>query len=135
LEEANKDKESLKIFQEAGINNIRKKSLQLTGYMIELLNKKGLTAKPYNYRIGSPIEENHHGGHVAVIHKEAARINKALKETKGIIPDFRYPNILRFAPTPLYNTFEEVWEVAQTLQEIIDNSDYKKYDKIADSVT
>jgi kynureninase len=42
---------------------------------------------------------------------------------------------LRFAPTPLYNTFEEVWEVAQTLQEIIDNSDYKKYDKIADSVT
>jgi len=126
---------SLKIFQEAGIDNVRKKSLQLTSYMIELLIKKGLTLEHYNYRIGSPIEENHRGGHVAVEHQEAARINKALKEIKGIIPDFRYPNIIRFAPIALYNTFEEVWQVAQALQTIIDNKNYQGYDKIADSVT
>jgi len=126
---------SLKIFREAGIDNVRKKSLQLTGYMIELLFQKGLTAKPYNYQIVSPIEEKNRGGHVAVEHPEAARIIKALKEKKGIIPDFRYPNIIRFAPVALYNTFEEVWHVVQALQEIIDNEGYKEYNKIADSVT
>jgi kynureninase len=126
---------SLKIFQEAGIKKVREKSLHLTGYMIELLQQKGLTAKPYNYQIASPIKEKYRGGHIAVEHPEAARINKALKEKKGIIPDFRYPDIIRFAPIALYNNFEEVWQVVQALQEIIDNEDYKKYDKITDSVT
>ena len=126
---------SLKIFEEAGIDNVREKSLQLTGYLIELLWQKGLTVKPYNYQIGSPQEEKSRGGHVAVEHSEAARINKTLKEKKGIIPDFRYPNIIRFAPIALYNTFEEVWQVAQALKEIIDNEDYKKYDKTTDTVT
>ena len=126
---------SLKIFEEAGIDNVREKSLQLTGYMIELLWLKGLTGKPYNYHIGTPQEEKSRGGHVAVEHAQAVRINKALKENRGIIPDFRYPNIIRFAPIALYNTFEEVWQVVQALKEIIDNEDYKKYDKTNDSVT
>jgi len=125
---------SLKIFQEAGINNIRKKSLQLTGYMISLLEERGLTKKPYSYRIGSPKKEKRRGGHVAVEHPEAARINKSLKDRR-IIPDFRYPNIIRFAPVALYNTFEDVWQVVQALQEIIDHEEYKKYDEIRDSVT
>ncbi len=125
---------SLKIFQEAGINNVREKSLQLTGYMIGLLDRKGLTKKPYNYQIGSPVEEKRRGGHVAVEHPEAARINKALKD-RGIIPDFRYPNIIRFAPVALYNTFEDVWQVVQALQDIIDNVEYKNYDEIRESVT
>jgi len=125
---------SLKIFQEAGINNVREKSLQLTGYMIDLLDRKGLTKKPYNYQIGSPVEEKRRGGHVAVEHPEAARINKALKD-RGIIPDFRYPNIIRFAPVALYNTFEDVWQVVQALQDIIDHVEYKNYDEIRESVT
>jgi len=125
---------SLKIFQEAGINHVREKSLQLTGYMIDLLDKKGLTKKPYGYQIGSPREEKRRGGHVAVIHPEAARINKALKD-RDIIPDFRYPDIIRFAPVALYNTFEDVWQVVQALQEIIDHEEYKKYDETRDSVT
>ncbi|MDD3656855.1 MAG: hypothetical protein PHI72_08880 [Atribacterota bacterium] len=67
-------------------------------------------------------------------HPEAARNIKALKE-KVIIPDFRHPNIIRLAPVALYNNFEEVCEVVQSLKEITDNREYQKYDLIQDDVT
>jgi len=126
---------SLKIFQEAGIDNVKKKSLQLTSYMIDLLNEKVLNANPYDYKIGSPIDEKYRGGHVVIEHKETARINKTLKEKKGIISDFRYPKIIRFEPIALYNTFEKVWQIVQALRQIIENKDYQKFSKVTDSVT
>ncbi len=95
---------SLKIFHEAGMEKIREKSLNLTSYLIFLLKELGLTDSPYHFSIGSPLEEERRGGHVAIEHDDAARINKALKD-RGIIPDFRYPNIIRLAPVALYNTF------------------------------
>lgn len=124
---------SLKILQEAGIKKVREKSLQLTNYMIYLIRENGLTESPYFYHIGSPLEEKRRGGHLAVEHIEAARITKALKE-RNIVPDFRYPNIIRFAPVALYNTFEEVWEVVQSLKEIIDEVKYLKYDLTQENV-
>jgi len=125
---------SLKIFQEAGINRVREKSLKLTSYLIFLLNEKGLTVPPYNFRIGTPLEEKRRGGHVAIEHEDAARINKALKD-RNIIPDFRYPNIIRLAPVALYNTFYEVWQVVEALREIIDRGEQEKYDQVSDAVT
>ncbi len=125
---------SLKIFREAGIKRIREKSLQLTNYLIYLIREKGLTEPPYCYHIGSPLKDKQRGGHVAVEHLEAARITRALKE-RNIIPDFRYPNIIRLAPVALYNTFAEVWAVIQSLKEIIDNGEYLKYDLTPEEVT
>ena len=125
---------SLKIFQEAGINRVREKSLRLTSYLIFLLNERGLTVPPYNFRIGTPLEEKRRGGHVAVEHGDAARINKALKD-RNIIPDFRYPNIIRFAPVALYNTFCEVWQVVEALREIIDRGEQERYGQVRDAVT
>ena len=52
------------------------------------------------------------------------RIHQALK-AGGIIPDFRPPNIIRFAPITLYNTFHEIRLTVNYLKEIID---YKKYE-------
>ena len=49
------------------------------------------------------------GGHVAPEHAEAVRTNEALKAA-DVIPDFRYPNVIRLAPSPLYTSFAEVWE-------------------------
>ena len=64
------------------------------------------------------MEDKRRGGHVAVEQEDAVRINKALKR-RGIIPDFRYPNIIRLAPVALYNNFYEVWQVVEALREII----------------
>ncbi len=124
---------SLKIFQDAGIGNVRKKSLHLTSYLIFLLNTLGLTTAPYSYRLGTPLEEKQRGGHVAVEHSEAARITKALKE-RGIIPDFRCPNVIRLAPIALYTTYLEVWQVVQSLKEIIDNREYEKFENKRDTI-
>ncbi len=115
---------SLEIFQEAGIERIRRKSLHLTGYFMALIEKE-LSA--FDFRISNPSNDNERGGHVYLEHPEAARISKALK-ANGIIPDFRNPNGIRLAPVALYNTFEEVWRAVQTLKTIMEEKSYLQYE-------
>lgn len=116
---------SLKLFAKAGIEAVRKKSLALTSYLIDLVNVQ-LTASPYNFSIVTPSDPNRRGGHVALAHTEAWRITQALKE-HGILPDFRAPDMIRFAPVALYNRFEEVLKVAQTLKRIIDKKEHLRF--------
>ena len=65
---------------------------------------------------------------MAVEHEEAMRINEAL-HAKGVISDFRPPNIIRIAPIPLYNRYHEVWRIVQHLREIIDRKEYERIPK------
>ncbi len=119
---------SLNILLEAGIENIRKKSLKLTDFFLELLQPM-LNGGKNELSIATPTAHRHRGGHIALSHpKEALRINEALK-TRGIIPDFRAPDIIRIAPVALYNTFEEVWTVAKSLTNIIENKEYLHFKK------
>ena len=119
---------SLRIFAEVGIDNIRARSLALTDYLIRLIEEGGLTEAPYSYRIGTPREHERRGGHVAVEHPAGAQIAAALK-ARGVIPDFRQPNVVRLAPIPLYTSFTDVWDTVQTLREIIDNDEYQQQAK------
>ncbi|UCE95144.1 MAG: kynureninase [Candidatus Bathyarchaeota archaeon] len=116
---------SLKIIFEAGIDAIREKSLKLTSYLIYLIDEL-LSMDPYDFSIGTPREPEQRGGHIAVEHTEGMRISEAL-QTRGVISDFRPPNVIRIAPTPLYNTFHEVWEIGQHLKAIIDNKEYRRF--------
>ncbi len=113
----------MKIFNEAGIENIRKKSLALTDYLIFLIDNK--LAK-YGYVNGTPLDHNRRGGHIALEHKEAYRICQALKE-KNVIPDFREPNVIRLAPVALYCSFEDVYKVVEILEEIMIKQSFKKF--------
>jgi kynureninase len=115
---------SLSMFEEIGIEQIRKKSLKLTGYMLELLSQE---LKDEQFTIRNPLADEKRGGHIFLEHKEAARICKALK-ANNIIPDFRSPNGIRLAPVALYNTFEEVWKVVQVLKTIMIEEQYKKFE-------
>lgn len=114
---------SLDIIEAAGLERMRSKSLALTDYLIELLDGSGLTAAPYNYAIGTPRDHARRGGHVAVEHDDATRIAKALK-ARGVVPDFRPPNVIRLAPAPLYVSFVDVWETARHLREIVDGAEH-----------
>ena len=102
---------SLRITNEAGIGRIREKSLRITGYLMSLIDEV-LAKDPYNYSIVTPREPERRGGHVGVAHEEGWRINQALMD-RGVIPDFRPPNIIRLAPIPLYTSYHEVWRVVQ----------------------
>lgn len=118
---------SLKILLEVGIEAIRYKSLKMTSYLTSLVDNV-LSQSPFNFSIGTPREEARRGGHVAVEHDEALRITETLR-SRGVVPDFRPPNIIRIAPIPLYNTYHEIWEVVQHLKEIIQRKEYEKYSK------
>jgi kynureninase len=98
---------SLKIFNEAGIEKLREKSLKITGYMMYLIENE---LAQYGFKIGNPRDNHRRGGHVALEHEEAIRINAALKD-RGVIPDYRRPNVIRLAPVPLYISFYDVWVV------------------------
>lgn len=115
---------SLKVFQAAGIDRVRAKSLHLTTYMMELIEAE---LADFNFTIASPKDEATRGGHIFLEHEEAARICKALKAGK-VIPDFRTPNGIRLAPVALYNTFAEVWDMIQFLKTIMKEERYKKYE-------
>ncbi|GAQ17238.1 kynureninase [Oceanobacillus picturae] len=115
---------SLEMFQDAGIDRIRDKSIRLTGYLMDLIKSE---LSSYGFTIANPKDETTRGGHVFLIHPEAARICKALKAA-GVVPDFRNPNGIRLAPVALYNTFEEVWEMVSRLKEIMDEKTYKNYE-------
>ncbi|MFD0620246.1 kynureninase [Paenibacillus sp. GCM10027629] len=114
---------SLEIFTEAGIENIRQKSLKINQYLMDLIDSE---LADLGFVIGTPREDARRGGHVSLEHIEAARICKSLKEN-GIIPDFRAPNIIRLAPVALYSSFEEVWEVVQILKKIMAEKQYEKF--------
>jgi kynureninase len=124
---------SLRMIREAGIENIREKSLKITGYLMYLIDEM-LSKEPYNYGVATPRAPERRGGHVGVYHKEAWRINKALIE-RGVIPDFRPPNIIRLAPIPLYISYHDVWKVAQHLKAVIDKGEYLKQSDDRGTVT
>lgn len=114
---------SLAIFEEAGIERVRAKSLAATDYLIALIDEMGLTQPPYNYGIGTPREHARRGGHVAVEHEHGPQIARALK-ARGVIPDFRPPNVVRLAPVPLYVSFVEIWDAVAHLRAIIDTGEH-----------
>jgi len=118
---------ALNIILEAGIHDIRQKSLKLTSVLADLLREKVFSNFP-DFKIVTPLAEKKRGGHIAIEHPDAIRINEALKD-RGIIPDLRPPNIIRIAPVALYNTFEEVWNVVEALKEIMEAEEYKSFSK------
>ena len=105
---------------------LREKSLALTSYLMTLMEDLGLCGEPYGYSIGTPREDARRGGHVAVEHADAARIAKALR-ARGVIPDFRAPNVIRLAPVPLLIGYEDVWTTVQHLKAIIDGGEHLQF--------
>ena len=114
---------SLKMVEEAGIDNIREKSLDLTGYMMYLIDEK-LTK--YGFSIGNYREDEKRTGHVALVHEKAIQINEVMK-AKGVIPDFRFPDVIRLAPVSLYTSFTEVYDMVDIVVGIMESKEYEKF--------
>ncbi|MFO7827151.1 MAG: kynureninase [Bacteroidales bacterium] len=125
---------ALNITLEAGIENIRKKSVHLTSYLICLIEDL-LENAQYQFNIITPKNPDKRSGHVAITHKtDTYRINEALK-ARGVVPDFRPPDIIRLAPIALYNTFDEVWQVVNHLKEIVDQKEYLNFSDDKSAIT
>ncbi len=116
---------SLRIFREAGPGAVREKSLRLTRFLMEMTDAL-LALEPYGFSIGTPREDARRGGHVAIVHPEGVRISEALR-ARGVVPDFRPPDIVRVAPIALYNTYSELWTLVRHLRAIIDTREYRRF--------
>jgi kynureninase len=102
---------SLGLFDEAGMPLLRAKSERLTGYLLELLDQ----LPPGRLEVITPREPERHGCQVSLrVRERVPELLQAL-EAAGVVCDFREPDVIRVAPVPLYNTFEEVWRFAQVL--------------------
>ncbi len=109
-------KASLDIFNEVGIDKLNKKSKKLTGYFEFLLNQ----ISDESIRIITPSNPKERGCQLSIQVKNA---NKNLhdKLTKsGVISDWREPDVIRCAPVPLYNSFEDVYKMVEKLKNILD---------------
>jgi kynureninase len=105
---------SLAIFDEAGgMEPLRAKSVYLTSYLEFLLNQN--TSK--RCTVITPKSPNEHGCQLSIqAHEHPKELHNELIAA-GVKCDFREPNVIRVAPTPLYNTFHEVWRFARILNE------------------
>lgn len=105
---------SLKIFQEAGMKALRKKSILLTAYLEFLL--KEIDPFENYFKIITPSRPSERGCQLSLFIKSGGKkIFRSLTQ-KGISIDWRQPNVIRLAPVPLYNTFEEVFRFAENFK-------------------
>jgi len=110
-------KASLDIFAAAGFNNLLNKSKSLSDYLFFVLNS--INQPKEKFKIITPDNPNERGCQVSIsVNKNAKAVFDALLP-KGIFADWREPNVIRVATVPLYNSFEEIYTFAATLQQIL----------------
>jgi len=107
---------SLAIFEEAGMDALRQKSIKLTNYLQFLLESEPDGRSKKQYTIITPRQADQRGCQLSILVREHPKELFAKLEAAGVKCDFREPNVVRAAPTPLYNTFHEVWRFANILR-------------------
>ena len=103
------------IAEAGGIDALRRKSLQQTQLLMDLADRQ---LAPHGITVANPRSAAERGGHVALAHPEGWRICQALKAA-GVIPDFRAPDVIRLAPSPLYTRYTECAEAVDRLELIM----------------
>jgi kynureninase len=115
---------ALDLSLQAGIEDIREKSVQLTSYLVYLVDQ---VLAPLGFTLGSPRDPAIRGSHVSVRHPEGYRINRALIEEMQVLPDFREPDHIRFGLAPLYISFVEVWEAIDRTRRVVQGERHLRY--------
>jgi kynureninase len=106
---------SLEIFDEAGMDALREKSVRLTGYLESLVSQLGSD----RVSIVTPSDPEQRGCQLSIRVKDGDRsLQRSLTE-RGVFCDWREPDVIRVAPTPLYNSFEDVYRFSEILRECL----------------
>lgn len=110
---------SLEIFEEAGWDTIQAKSKLLFDWLCFVLDEVNKRESTHIIEFITPGKEGEHGSQLSMFMlRDGKKIFEKLFEA-GLMTDWREPNVIRLAPVPLYNTYEEVWQFAHTLSQIL----------------
>ncbi|GAC1589627.1 MAG: kynureninase [Ginsengibacter sp.] len=108
---------SLEIFEEAGFENIIEKSKKQILYLLYLLDNLNCTLPEARVTVITPNESR--GNQSSILFKtDGKKIFDALK-SKGVLCDWREPNVIRVSPVPLYNTFTEIFEFVEIIKKVV----------------
>ena len=105
---------SLEIFINAGMDKMQAKSRLLTGYLEFLLRK----ITHLKFEMITPADPSRRGCQVSMLFEERGREVFDALTNNGIIADWREPNVIRVAPVPLYNTFEDVYRLYEAMNNV-----------------
>jgi len=122
---------SMDLILDAGIENIRQKSVLQTDYLIYLIES---IIEPLGFRIQSPKDGKKRGSHVALTFEDAYSIAQAVKNNQNgtsVIFDFRKPGLIRLSASPLYNTYEEMWKTVNIIEHLVKHGGYNKIEEIS----
>jgi kynureninase len=108
-------KASLDIFNEVGIKTLTEKSKKLTGYFEYLINEMN----NQNIKIITPTSPEERGCQLSIQVKNADKSLHIKLTEAGVISDWREPDVIRCAPVPLYNSFEDVYNMVEKFKEIL----------------
>jgi kynureninase len=112
-------KASLDVFEEAGIDQLHKKRRLLSGYLHYVLNAVNSRQKEKVLEIITPSNENERGCQVSMLMlKRGTEIFNELTK-QGVLADWREPNVIRIAPVPLYNSFEDIYRFGSIVSKLI----------------
>lgn len=116
-------KTSFEMIEEAGIAEIEKKAARGTAMMIELYEQ---WLAPLGFSLNTPRNHNQRGGHISLVHPEAEKIAIALRKFANVIPDYRVPNSIRVAISPLATSYVEVYDGFQRIRDLVSTRQYEK---------
>ncbi|MHA7880001.1 MAG: kynureninase [Saccharospirillum sp.] len=106
----------LDLFARVDMPLLREKSVRLTDTFITLVEE---ACAPYGFELATPRNSEVRGSQVSLRHAEGYAIMQALID-RGVIGDYRAPDILRFGFAPLYVRFEDVWRAVDTLKAVME---------------
>jgi kynureninase len=109
--------EALEVFSSVDVDALRRKSITLTELFIALVEDR---LSGHGLRLASPRDPARRGSQVALAHPEGFAIMQALID-RGVIGDFRAPDLLRFGFAPAYIRFVDVWDAVAVLEDIMNN--------------
>jgi kynureninase len=120
------------MIQEAGIKAIAEKAALGTAMMIDLYDA---WLAPLGMDLCTPRDAQQRGGHISLKHPDAAQICMALRQISNVIPDYRTPNVIRLAISPLPTSYVEIWDGFDRMRELVATGAYKQVQESGSRVT
>jgi kynureninase len=123
---------SYELIERAGIARIAKKAAIGTELMIALFDA---WLAPLGFTLLTPRDHRLRGGHITIGHPEAKRIAAALRKYAQVVPDYRMPNSIRLAISPLPTSFLEVFDGFERIRDSVIRKDFEKIEDTGNRVT
>ncbi len=120
------------MIKEAGIDAIAHKAAVGTQMMIELYDE---WLAPLGIELNTSRDPKERGGHISLVHPDAAQICVALRTMTNVIPDYRTPNSIRLAISPLPTSYVEIWDGFARMRDLVASGRYKEVKEGGSRVT